>query len=62
MMKIVEGGVTAPMGYKAAGLRAGIKPNATKKDMAPENPEATTVSGFFRTPIFKCRQKDIFLC
>jgi len=30
--------------------------------MAPENPEATTVSGFFRTPIFKCRQKDIFLC
>ena len=21
-----------------------------------------TVSGFFRAPIFKCKQKDIFLC
>ena len=35
---------------------------ATKKDMAPENPDTTTVSGFFRAPIFKCKQKDIFLC
>lgn len=26
--------MTAPIGYKAAGLRAGIKPNAAKKDMA----------------------------
>ncbi|MBR5048020.1 MAG: bifunctional ornithine acetyltransferase/N-acetylglutamate synthase, partial [Eubacterium sp.] len=30
----ITGGVTAPIGYKAAGLRAGIKPNASKKDMA----------------------------
>lgn len=35
---------------------------ATKKDIAPGNPEATTVSGFFRALIFKCKQKDIFLC
>ena len=35
---------------------------ATKKDIAPENPDTTTVSGFFRAPIFKCKQKDIFLC
>ncbi|MCQ2492458.1 MAG: bifunctional ornithine acetyltransferase/N-acetylglutamate synthase [Lachnospiraceae bacterium] len=33
MIKI-EGGVTAPKGFKAAGLRAGVKPTATKKDMA----------------------------
>ncbi|MDO4976399.1 MAG: bifunctional ornithine acetyltransferase/N-acetylglutamate synthase [Eubacteriales bacterium] len=33
-MKRIEGGVTAPKGYKAAGVRAGIKPSATKKDMA----------------------------
>ena len=33
-----------------------------KKDIAPENPDTTMVSGFFRAPIFKCKQKDIFLC
>lgn len=33
-MKMIDGGVTAPIGYKAAGLRAGIKPGKTNKDMA----------------------------
>ena len=33
-MKIIEGGVTAAKGYKAAGIHVGIKPNTTKKDMA----------------------------
>lgn len=32
-MNIIEGGVTAPIGFQAAGLNAGIKDN-TKKDMA----------------------------
>lgn len=34
--KIVEikGGITAPKGFQAAGLRAGIKPGKTNKDMA----------------------------
>lgn len=35
---------------------------ATKKDIAPENPDTTTVSGVFRAPIAGCKQKDIFLC
>lgn len=33
-MKKTDGGVTAPAGYKAAGVLAGIKANAVKKDMA----------------------------
>lgn len=53
-MKIVEGGVTAPMGYKAAGLRAGIKPNATKKDMALILSEVPAVSaGTFTKNVVK---------
>ena len=33
-MKIIDGGVTAPIGFKAAGTRAGIKAGKTNKDMA----------------------------
>lgn len=33
-MKVIDGGVTAPKGFLAAGLRAGIKPGKTNKDMA----------------------------
>ncbi len=33
-MKMIDGGVTAPKGYKAAGIRAGIKAGKTNKDMA----------------------------
>ena len=33
-MKVISGGVTAAKGYQAAGLRAGIKPGKTNKDMA----------------------------
>ena len=33
MVKI-DGGVTSPKGFKAAGLRAGIKAGKTNKDMA----------------------------
>ncbi len=33
-MNRIEGGVTAPSGFKAAGIRAGIKPGSEKKDMA----------------------------
>ena len=32
-MEIIQGGVTAAKGFKAAGMNAGIK-NKTKKDMA----------------------------
>ena len=33
-MKIIDGGVTAPKGFQAAGIRAGIKASSEKKDMA----------------------------
>lgn len=33
-MKVIDGGVTAPKGFLAAGLRAGIKLGKTNKDMA----------------------------
>lgn len=31
---VISGGITAPKGFRAAGLRAGIKPGKTNKDMA----------------------------
>ena len=33
-MKIIPGGVTAPAGFRAAGLHVGIRRNKLKKDMA----------------------------
>jgi len=33
-MKIIEGGVTAPKGFVAGGIHAGIRKNQTKKDLA----------------------------
>ena len=53
MMRI-EGGVTAPKGFRASGVAAGIKPGSTKKDCAliisdlPAN-----VAGAFTTNRFK---------
>ncbi len=34
MCKIIEGGVCAPQGFKAAGIHAGIRKNKTKKDLS----------------------------
>ncbi len=48
-MKTIQGGVTAPKGFKATGLNAGIK-NHTKKDMAMIYSEKPcTVGGTFTT-------------
>ncbi|MDD6571510.1 MAG: bifunctional ornithine acetyltransferase/N-acetylglutamate synthase [Thermoflexaceae bacterium] len=48
-MKTIQGGVTAPKGFKATGLNAGIK-NNTKKDMAMIYSEKPcTVGGTFTT-------------
>ena len=41
-MKIIDGGVTAAKGFKAAGMHAGIK-KGTKKDMAMIVSSANTV-------------------
>lgn len=53
-MKIIDGGVTAPKGFLAAGLRAGIKPGKTNKDMAMIYSEApATLAGTFTRNIVK---------
>lgn len=33
-MKIINGGITAPVGFKAAGINCGLKKNEKKKDLA----------------------------
>lgn len=54
MMKEIMGGVIAPKGYKAAGIRAGIKPTATKKDMAIVYSEVpATCAGTFTLNVVK---------
>ncbi len=53
-MKQINGGVVAPKGYKACGLRAGIKPKATKKDMALIYSEVpATCAGTFTLNVVK---------
>ena len=54
MYKIIEGGVTAAIGYKAAGLRAGVKPGKTNKDMAMIFSDVPAVSaGVFTRNVVK---------
>lgn len=53
-MKIIDGGVTAPKGFLAAGIRAGIKPGSEKKDMAMIYSEQPAVlAGTFTRNIVK---------
>lgn len=52
-MNVIEGGVTAPKGYKAAGVACGIKKN-NRKDLAIICSEDTAVaSGVFTTNVVK---------
>lgn len=52
-MKIIEGGVTAPKGFQAAGVAAGVK-KKDKKDMALVFSEVpATVAGVFTTNVVK---------
>ena len=52
-MKIIDGGVTAPKGFQAAGLNAGVK-NWTKKDMAMVYSEVPcSAAGVFTTNVVK---------
>ena len=43
MIRIIDGGVTSPKGFLAAGLRAGIKAGKTNKDMAMIRSEVPAV-------------------
>lgn len=53
-MKIIDGGVTSPKGFRAAGIRAGIKPGSEKKDMAMIYSEQPAVlAGTFTRNIVK---------
>ena len=42
-VQVIDGGVNAPKGFEAAGLRAGIKPGKTNKDMAMIRSEVPAV-------------------
>lgn len=54
MMKEITGGITAAKGYKAAGLRAGIKAGKTNKDMALVYSQAPAVcAGTFTRNVVK---------
>lgn len=54
MYKVITGGVTSAIGYKAAGLRAGVKPNKTNKDMAMIISDVPAVSaGVFTRNVVK---------
>lgn len=53
-MKIIDGGVTAPKGFQAAGTRAGIKEGKTNKDMAVIYSEVpSSVAGTFTKNVVK---------
>jgi len=53
-LKAVDGGVTAPRGFLAAGVAAGIKPDSTKRDCALIVSEApAAVAGVFTTNVMK---------
>lgn len=53
-MKTIDGGVTAPKGYKAAGTRAGIKEGKTNKDMAMIYSDVpASVAGVFTKNVVK---------
>lgn len=53
-IQVIDGGVTAPKGYKAFGLRAGIKAGKTNKDMAMVYSEQpATVAGTFTLNVVK---------
>ncbi|MEK7794291.1 MAG: bifunctional glutamate N-acetyltransferase/amino-acid acetyltransferase ArgJ [Candidatus Hydrogenedentota bacterium] len=53
-MKTVRGGITAPKGFKASGVHAGIKKNATKKDCALILSDVpATVAGTFTRNVMK---------
>ena len=61
--KVISGGVTAPKGYKAAGMKAGLKPSGTP-DLALVLSEVDAIAaGVFTTsvvraaPVDYCRQR-----
>lgn len=53
-IRIISGGVTAPQGYSAWGLRAGIKPGKTNRDMAMIRTEKMAdIAGVFTKNLVK---------
>mgnify|MGYP003204246764 FL=1 len=55
-MQIIEGGVTAAKGFKAAGMAAGIKYKNGKKDMAMvvSDKPCVTAGTFTLNRVFAC--------
>ena len=53
-MKIIEGGVTSPKGFTAAGIHCGIRKNKTKKDLALVYSEAPAAAAAMYTQNLVC--------
>ncbi len=54
MINVIEGGVTAPLGCRAAGVAAGVKPGSTKRDCAlVVSDKPASVAGMFTTNRFR---------
>ncbi|MCC6695959.1 MAG: bifunctional glutamate N-acetyltransferase/amino-acid acetyltransferase ArgJ [Candidatus Hydrogenedentes bacterium] len=53
-MNFIDGGVTAPKGFRASGVAAGIKPGSTKRDCALVASDVpATVAGMFTKNLMK---------
>ncbi|MBN2308980.1 MAG: bifunctional glutamate N-acetyltransferase/amino-acid acetyltransferase ArgJ [Candidatus Hydrogenedentes bacterium] len=64
-MNAVDGGVTAPAGFRASGVRAGIKPSSKKEDCALIVSDApAAVAGVFTRNLMRsaCVEWDIERC
>lgn len=62
-MKFIEGGITAPLGFRAAGTHCGLRKNVAKKDLAlivADKPAAAaavyTKNLVFAAPIALCKE------
>ena len=54
-MSFIEGGVCAPKGFQASGVKCGIRPNPVKNDLAVvASDEACTCAGVFTKNVVKC--------
>ena len=53
-MKLISGGVCAPQGFKANGIRCGIRKNQVKKDLALIlSDRKATAAGVYTTNLVK---------
>ena len=60
MITTIEGGITAPAGFRAAGVHCGIKANPEKLDLAPAT-LSFHLAGLTRAGLAQSRQEGRFV-